>query len=149
MPVAAAECAMTTPGSRCSVGIITQSPCTWANHRVRARSLATPFCAATTGTSGPAAATSDRAAASVSWLLTARTTTSSGVHVSPAGSAYTGICSVTRSCGVAKVRPRSRIASPCAPRAISATSYPLWCRRAPIEPPIPPAPSTTIRMSSP
>ncbi len=149
IPVAAAEWATTTPGSRCSVGIITQSPCTWANQRARVRSLATPFWAATTGTSGPAAATSARAAASVSWLFAASTTTSSGVHATSDGSPYTGMRRVTRSCGVAKVSPRSRIAAPWAPRAIRATSYPLWCRRAPMVPPIPPAPSTTMRIPQP
>ena len=149
IPVAAAEWATTTPGSRCSVGIITHSPCTWSNHRASVRSLATPFWAATTGTSGPAAATRARAAASVSWLFTARTTTSSAVQVSAAGSAYTGMRRVTRSSGVAKVSPRSRTASPWAPRATSATSYPLWWSRAPIVPADPPAPSTTIRIRPP
>ncbi len=147
--MAAAECATTTPGSRCSVGIITQRPWTWWNQRASVRSLATPFCAATTGVAGPAAATSARAAAAVSWLFTASTTMSSVLQVTSAGSAYTGMGSVTRSSGVAKVRPRSPIAVPCGPRATSATSCPLWWSRAPIVPPIPPAPSTTMRIAPP
>ena len=104
------------------------------------RSFTTPFCAHTTVIAGGAQAKSASSAATVSCDFIARITTSSAVRPSSAGELAAGMASVSVPSALTKVRPRSRSACRCAPRAISATSRPPRCSRAPMTPPIAPAP---------
>ena len=82
---------------------------------------------------------SESSAATVSWLLTARITTSPSRTSS---TVPTGTRSVSSPSGVCSVSPE-RSASADAPRAISVTSCPARCRPPPMTPPIAPAPRTT------
>ena len=104
------------------------------------RSLATPFWAQTTAMPGGAAAASASTAVAVSCDFMARMTVSSGVRASSAGEAAAGMGSISVPAALVKARPRSRRAARWAPRAISATSWPVRWRRAPMTPPMAPAP---------
>ena len=69
------------------------------------------------------------AALSVSHSLTANITASTGP--ASAGSSNTLTFSLALPCGLSIVRPSSRIAARCLPRAKNTTSCPACCRRAP------------------
>ena len=106
----------TTPGSRCSVGIITHMP-------VHVRRTTGPACARWPRRSAPRrpgrrAGRRDEVAGGGLGVLALGGEDDDVVRASRSSSrgwAYAGIGSVTRSSGVAKVSPRSRIASPWAP----------------------------------
>ena len=125
---------------------MTTAPYTSPNSLSAARSLSTPFCRQAIGVSSAPARRSAASAPAVSWLLVASSTTSSAPRPSSDGSCTAASGSTVRSTGVSSVSPERRIASRCAPRAISATSWPLWCSRAPTTPPIAPAPKITKRI---
>ena len=57
-PASGTPFASTTPGSRCVAGSHTHIPYTWRKRRSAIRSLATPFCAHTTGSASAATAPS-------------------------------------------------------------------------------------------
>src|SRR6266566_5256798 len=152
-PASGAPCASTVPRSRCVAGSQTHIPYTWRN-----RSLATPFCAQTTGSDCPATLSPrgpprtgcqahSASTASASWVLTARTRTSPSRSSSSPGAPIAGMRSVDVPSGVASRRPWARSASRCGPRATSTTSCPLSNSRPPMVPPTAPAPMTMYRIS--
>src|SRR6266702_3962310 len=153
-PVFGAPLASTTPGSRCVAGIHTHTPYTWRKRRSAIRSLATPFCAHSTG-SEPAATVPPRtgcqahsvSSGSASWVLVAMIRTSSSRRLTSAGPATAGMSSVDVPAGVARVRPLARRASRWAPRATRTTSCPLAASLPPMVPPIAPAPMTMYRIA--
>src|SRR6185437_5760752 len=154
-PVIGAPLASTAPGSRCVAGIHTHIPYTWRKRRSAIRSLATPFCAHTTG-SAPAALplvfrtgcqAHSASSGSASWVLVASMRTSSSRRPSSPGPATAGMSSVDVPSGVARVRPLARRASRWAPRATRTTSCPPAASRPPMVPPIAPAPMTMYRIA--
>ena len=104
------ELATTTPGSRWLAGHITHTPYTLAKRRSAACSLATPFCTHATGTDPGAEEPNWRSAVSVSWLFTARRTTSSSRQSTASGVCVTGTGSTTTPAAEASVRPVAAIA---------------------------------------
>src|SRR5437763_3448523 len=158
-PVFGAPLASTTPGSRCVAGIHTHTPYTCRNRRSANRSLATPFCAHSTGsepaatlppTTGPPRTGRQAhsvSSGSASCVLVARIRTSSSRRLTSAGPPTAGMSSVDVPSGVARVRPLARRASRWAPRATRTTSCPLAASRPPMVPPIAPAPMTMYRIT--
>ena len=82
IPASGAPFASTTPGSRCVAGSHTHIPCTWRKRRSAICSLATPFCAHTTGSASAATVlfrtgcqAHSASSGSASWVLVARSRT--------------------------------------------------------------------------
>src|SRR6516165_330391 len=154
-PASGAPFASTVPGFRWVAGSHTHIPYTWRKRRSAIRSLATPFCAHTTG-SAPAATAPPRTGCqahsasngSASWVLVARMRTSSSRRPSSPGPPIAGMSSVDVPSGVARLRPRAFSAPRWRPRATRTTSCPPTDSRPPMVPPIAPAPMTMYRIAS-
>ena len=115
-PVIGAEWAITRPGARCTVGHMTVAPYTCSKRLSASRSLCTPFWRQTIGRSTGATADSASSTGTVSWLLTATSTTSSGPYSTASGAPITGTVNVTVRSGDATWSPSRAIAAPCSPR---------------------------------
>src|SRR4051812_32605303 len=109
-------------------------------------SLITPFCSDTTPVSGPIIGMIDRAASSVSQSLTDRITRSAMPTLAGSSVAFTFGMWMSPCALLSIVRPFSRIAARCLPRAMKVTSYPAFANRPPKKPPTPPEPIMTIFM---
>ena len=90
----------------------------------------TPFCTVSTVVSGPTSARLARTAPSRSHSLAVTTTRSTGPIASARSVARTR-STATGATGLSTVRPRSRIAARCAPRATNDTSAPAFARLPP------------------
>ena len=147
--------ATTTPGSRWVAGSQTQTGCTSAKRRSAARSLATPFCAVTSGSRSPAvpppttgASTQAASAAAVSCDFTVSTSTVSAgsggpvrARPPPASRAVTAPSGCAGSDPARGSRPGARRGPPASRRGRPAAS------RTPMVPPTAPAPMITYRMA--
>jgi hypothetical protein len=142
-----------TPGSTTSFAEYTTPPTTFARGMARSSfqpgssdsmSLAyhhgMPFCAKTTAVSGPTSGAAASAKTPSAFALSATKIAS----CAPRGSVWTR--PVMISSPWMSFAPRAFIASRCAPRATTETSWPLAARRAAMWPPTAPAPKTQIRM---
>ena len=98
----------------------------------------TPFIAVSTMVSRPSSGAMRAATAAMAGALTATTTRSCGGSAAGSSVAITGAAS-SRSWS-AKRMPRERSAASVAPRAIALNAWPCAPSRAPMKPPIAPAP---------
>ena len=104
-----------------------------------------PFCANTTGVSGPSSGPTLSASAGRPVALSVEITASCGPRSAGRSEAWT-LATILLSPAI-RVRPLARIASRWAPRATTETSLPVSARRAAKLPPMAPAPNTQIRMN--
>ena len=146
---------ITSAGWRCTAGIQMQTPNTRRTYLAASGSALTPLVARKTGSSSPAlpttvpssswtgASATSGSTSSTCWVLVDSRITSSVPRVTSAiePTAVTG--RVTSSRGVRSRSPSRCMAARCSPRAISTVGRPACTSRAPMPPPIAPAPTIT------
>src|SRR5215469_7657593 len=135
-----------TPGSAILAKMNAAPPITWSSPIARASfsSLSTPFCSEMTAVPPPTSGLNRAAAASVSKVLTQKSTKSHGP--TSAGSSVAGTLAAKSPLTLRTISPWSRIPCRWGPRAMKCTSAPAWASRPPKYPPTPPAPYTAMRM---
>src|ERR671916_1084388 len=109
-------------------------------------SLSIPFWSESSTVSGRKSGRAASAADSVSYVLTQKRIRSTGPTSSGSSVARTPTVNDPTSLH-STVRPRARNASNCVPRAMKATSSPARAKRPPKYPPVPPAPTTAMRIA--